>query len=104
MNLFYKLLLATIISLPINARDIIVITAHPTNITKINLIKKIITMKIKIPEELITWKTKNRPCTPIKDAIVHICYKNGDIKFPVFKNEIVQESFNIFKQNQGLSR
>ncbi len=101
MNLFFKTtFIFFILSWNIYARDIIIISYNKHK-SKAHDIKKIILNDIKIPIELISIKKSNNPCSPIKEAILHICIdKYNQMQFPVMKRDILRYSFKGFLNDE----
>lgn len=98
MKLFFRLfLLFTFYQSALGAREIILITYHPSQTEVMKSLKKVMTQRMDFPHEMIQFLEKEKPCERKEVSAAHICLKkNGEMGFPIIYTEVMKEALGVF--------
>jgi hypothetical protein len=99
MKFISNIIIFFVLMASVQARDIIVL-AYSQRSSEADIVRNYLIKNLNIPESFINEKRTQNPCSPEREAIVHICLEDGEenLNFPVFNHAIVKRSFQIFSQ------
>ena len=83
--------------IPVEAKEVILISYHPTQIEFSKTLRKIMQKNMNFPKEFIEFVESETPCERKEVSAAHICLKeNGEMDFPIIYTETMKETLGIF--------
>lgn len=90
-------LLLVLYLFPIQAKEVILVSYHPSQFKFSNTIKKIMHQNMDFPRELVQFLESENPCERKEVAAAHICLReNGDMDFPIIYTKAMKETLGVF--------
>jgi len=83
--------------IPIEAKEVILFSYHPSQSKMSQTLKKIMHENMDFPEELVEFIESEEPCKRKEVSAAHICIKeNGEMDFPIIYTETMKETLGVF--------
>lgn len=83
--------------IPVEAKEVILVTYHPSQIQFSQTLKKIMHESMDFPIELVEFKESYNPCERAEVSAAHICVnEKGEMDFPIIYTETMKETLGVF--------
>ena len=98
MKFFFSISVIVFLYLfPIQAKEVILFTYHPSQAELTDSIKKIMHSNMDFPEVMVDFIESETPCERREVSAAHICIKeDGEMDFPIIYTETMRESLGVF--------